>query len=173
MEKRKPTRGEMQQLIVTLGPVIASRMEEMKGRKPSEVVSLLRGLMSEHIAAMVRSEELADLDWPPLAFDHDEIGQRIKVGFKEEPPEETPEEVEARVKSTARALWDMVRDAITDLDTKKRPPSCSSVSMGIAIFGALVASGMDRSEALAGAAWQVLTHHCIDGEPETAPKYTH
>jgi len=170
-EKRPPTREELQQVLVALGPAIVTHLQAMKGQAVPDAIEMLQSKLRDHIAGLVQSQQLPDVAWPQLDIEHDVQSGRLKVGFKDlDPPqvEESPEETDRRVKGATDQVWNMMADTLRRLDPEKRAPNCTNISMGLAIFAALMACGMDQREALAGAAWKTLTHHDDDGSGKRA-----
>ncbi len=165
--KRSPNPEELSSAVVALGPLVQSEVEALlRAGGPAKVAEDIDGMRDRlrvRFAALVTAGTLPDLDWPEMQLEHDTDKGALAIHFGERSRPETPEEREARIKGSAAAMWSMMSDAIAEQHPRHLTPPCVNVSRGLAIYAALVVSGMDRGEAMAAAAWQALTHDCNKG----------
>jgi len=176
--KRAPNRDEMASAVALLSPIVMAEIKafagDVGGKLTPDNVETLRGRLRDALAKIVGDGGLPDLAWPEVIVEHNEGQRALAIHFaRPEGMEESDDDRERRISGTAAALWTMMRDAITDYHSAKKPPPCAVVGIGLGMYAAMVATGMDPAEALAGAAWQAVNHECTTRAAGASSKYTH
>lgn len=157
--KRAPNRDEMAAAVGLLSPIVMAEIKafagDVGGKLTPENVESLRGRLREALGKIVADGGLPDLAWPEVIVEHNEGQRALAIHFaRPEEEQESDEERSRRIEAAALGMWNMMRDAITDYHAKKKPPPCTVIASGLSLYAAMVATGMDPTEALAGAAWQ-------------------
>jgi hypothetical protein len=173
----KPTRDEMSQAVALLGPVIMEEVKAITAGHPDALtpanVDNLRERLRGSLASLVTDGKLPARDWPTLQVEHNAESRALGIHFGGDDNEPT-EVRDRRIEGSAVGMWNMMRDAIADYHATKKPPPCNIISIGLSLYAAMVATGMDPAEAMAGAAWQAINHECTNSQRGAgAPKFTH